>query len=43
VNWAPAAWRDVDFERGSFGIKIWRWGGEVHLGKRLYRLGLAWR
>jgi hypothetical protein len=32
------AWRDVDGERRKFGICIWASGGELRIGKRLYRV-----
>jgi hypothetical protein len=31
-------WRDADFERLTFGFRVWAGGGEVALGRRLYRV-----
>lgn len=31
------AWRDVDSERRQFGVEVWLTGGQIRLGKRLYR------
>jgi hypothetical protein len=36
-----AVWRDVDSERRRFGICIWLTGGEIAIGKRLYRIRWA--
>lgn len=30
-------WRDVDSERRSIGIRVWLQGGEVRIGKHMYR------
>jgi hypothetical protein len=33
----PTWWRDVDSERSSIGFRVWLQGGELRLGRRLYR------
>lgn len=30
-------WRDLDNRRRQWGLAIWSTGGEVRLGRRLYR------
>jgi len=40
---ALALWRDVDSEHGRLGFTIWRTGGEIRIGKRLYRVRWAFR
>jgi len=30
-------WRDADSTRPRLGIVLWATGGEVHMGRRLYR------
>jgi hypothetical protein len=32
-----SAWRDVDHDRPRLGFSVWKGGGEVSLGRRLYR------
>lgn len=40
---ALAAWRDVDSHRRRFGFTVWLTGGEVRIGRRLYRVRWAFR
>lgn len=39
---ALAVWREVDSERGSLGARVWLTGGEVCLGKRMWRVRWLW-
>jgi hypothetical protein len=34
---APTFWRDVDSDRRAFGIKFYVQGGQLHLGRKMYR------
>lgn len=40
---ALAFWRDVDSGHRRFGFTVWLTGGEVRIGKRLYRVRWAFR
>jgi hypothetical protein len=37
----PVVWREIDHERREFGIRIWATGGEISVGRRMYRA--LWR
>jgi hypothetical protein len=40
---AWAAWRDVDGDRRSFGLRIYSTGASLNVGRRLYRIRWAYR
>jgi hypothetical protein len=37
-----AVWREVDSSRPQVGLRVWRTGGEVVIGRRMYRARWAW-
>lgn len=37
VLFSTEYWRDIDSERRRYGVVVWSGGGEMNVGKRLYR------
>lgn len=33
----PEAWRDIDSDYRKFGVVLWRGGGSLYIGKKMYR------